>query len=297
MRTRLAEMLAAAAFLAGCDGMAASTQVAAADANAAAADEVTLYRVPSISDPYPRNGYCSAGACSWFETREQQVVMSSEHERMVRIALATGTSSHPDNRFPANAAVSGIEWTATEQAFVFCSRYRPSVLRRTDGGGWQAVRVDMVRGMGDFGFSQKAIFGLVCHLRDDWAAENFFDRNGYRLSRGEAVMQVAHPQALPLIFPHDPDRPDQGGMAVSNSAPSEPVTMRMPGPPPTSVSDVRPMKDRADHFELFAGSVGEPLRSIAGPFASAAECERARAARPEREWPQIYCLAGDREVR
>lgn len=299
MRGGLTRMLPAAAFvvsLTACSDGSASAQAANAAAPVAAAETgAPIHRIRGAADPYPRNGFCQDSACSWFETREQRIVASSQYERMVRVALVTGRSEHPHGRLPDDAAQAAIAWSADEeQAYVFCSRYRPSVIRRRGSGAWEAVRVDLARGMGDYGESRRAIFGLVCHLGDDWGAGDFFERHDYRPAMGGAVTTVSHPEGMALIHPNDPDRPDQGGMAMASSPPAEAVAVRMPVPAPTSAIDARPMKDRAGHFELFQGEVGETLRTIAGPFATAAECEHARAGRPEREWAHTYCLAGER---
>ncbi len=254
-----------------------------------------VHYVRASTDPYPRNGYCQSGTCTWFETRSQQVVGSSDHERQVRVTLATGRSSHPDSGYPADASRAPVRWSDEEEAYVFCSRWRPAV-RRQRGREWEQARVDLIGGMGDFEESTKSIYGLVCHLEDDWTAEGFFERRGYRPQAGQPVTRIAQPQENTYIYPHDPERPEMGGMAVSHSPPARPVTVTLDTPMPTTAIDARPMADRAAHFELFEGGLGEQLRSIAGPFATAAECERARAARPRTDWPRTHCIAGERRT-
>ena len=302
MARRWTDLLRPAALvlgLAACgDGRASQSTASAntalaAPARGAPADAVHYVR--AATDPYPRNGYCTLGACTWFETRSQQVVGSSEHERQVRVTLASGRSNHPDQAWPADASNAPVRWSSeSEEAYVFCSRWRPAVTRRR-GQQWQQARVDLIDGMGDFAESSKTIYGLVCHLRDDWAAEGFFERRGYNGQPGEPVTQVAHPENRTYIYPHDPERPEMGGMAVSHSAPPPVVTVRLEVPPPSAI-DARPMADRAEHFELLEASEDGMLHPIAGPYPSAAECERARAERWARDRSPTHCAAGERRV-
>src|SRR5687768_10608536 len=143
MGTRLADRVAIFALLAlaGCDDSRASQASASANAAVAAsagqASADAVHHVRAALEPYPRNGYCTLGACNWFETRSQQMVGSSEHERQVRVTLASGRSNHPDNAWPADASNAPVRWTSeSEDAYVFCSRWRPAVTRRR-GPHWE----------------------------------------------------------------------------------------------------------------------------------------------------------------
>lgn len=299
MRMRFVNALAMFA-LAACDaGRASSEASAPADAAPApriAADDgrAAVHRVRPASEPFPRTGYCSAGECSWFEAREQQVVESSEHERLVRLSLARGRSSHPDNDFPVHASGAAVEWAqATEEAYVFCSRWRPSVMRR-QGVGWQVVRADLVRGAVDFEESSKSLHALICHPGEEWGGEGFFASRDYRPQSGPAVTSLSHPQTVAFIHPNDPERPDLGGMAVSHSAPPAMVTVDLPSPPPT-VIEARPPPEKSGPSELVvAGAQGEILRYL-GTYPSLAACERARSIRSH-DHPGAVCSVGQRSL-
>ena len=282
---------AAMLLLGGCgDGRLAD---AAAAANAAAptatADAPAIHYVRASTDPHPRNGYCTLGACAWFETRSQQVVGSTEHERQVRVTLATGRSEHPDEDYPINAARAPVRWSGSEEAWVFCSRWRPSV-RRLRGRQWQQARADLVGGMGDFEAPTRSIYGLVCHLEDDWTAAGFFARNGYRAQPGEPVSDVAQPQEPTYIHPHDPNRPEMGGVAVSHSAPA-PVTATLAAPP-AAVPEYRPPpRPRAPFHLLIVSSEGEFVGAI-GSYSTLEACERERGARTNVE-TRTVCIDGE----
>src|SRR5688500_1070304 len=100
MATRLADRVAIAFLLAlaGCgDGRASEASASenakiAAPAGQAPAD--AIHYVRAATEPYPRNGYCTLGACTWFETRSQLAVGSSVHERQVRATLAPSRPAH-----------------------------------------------------------------------------------------------------------------------------------------------------------------------------------------------------------
>ena len=302
MGTRFACVLVPAALtlgLAACDDSRASSQtLAPGDAAPTVPAQATagtdpVHYVRSASEPFPRSGYCSAGACAWLEAREQQVVGSSQHERLVRVTLAGGRSIHADNDFPDYAAGIAVHWTGEiEEAYAFCSRWRPMVMRRQGGGGWQQVRVDLVRGTGDFEESSRALFGLVCHPGEDWTEEGFFARRGSRPQDGDAVTGISHPQTVPFIHPNDPERPELGGMAVSHSAPPEIVSVPLASPPPTII-EARPPPEKSGPTELVvANARGEILRDL-GTYPSLAACERARAIRG-RDHPGAICSVGER---
>ncbi len=301
MGTRLADRVAIAALLAlaGCGDSRASQASASANAAVAAharpAPADAVHYVRAVTEPYPRNGYCTLGACNWFETRSQQMVGSSEHERQIRVTLASGRSSHPDNAWPADASNAPVRWTSErEEAYVFCSPWRPAVTRRR-GQHWEQARVDLIGGMGDFAESSRSIYGLVCHLGYDWTATGFFARRGYRPQAGEPVVRVADPENRTYVYPHDPERPEMGGMAVSHSMSGPPMTVRLDLPPPSAI-DARPMADRAEHFELMEPRENGMLHVIGGPYPSAAECERARVERWGRDRSPTHCVAGERRT-
>ena len=282
--------------LAACDAGPASSQASAPASDVQAdAGGGAIHRVQSVTGPVPRTGYCSAGACSWFETREQQVVGSSEDERLVRVTLAGGRSTHADSDFPAHASEVAVQWReATEEAYVFCSRWRPSVMRREGRGPWQVVRVDLIRGEPDFEESNKSLFALVCHPGEEWGGDDFFASRNYRPQGGQAVTSISHPQTIAFIHPNDPERPDMGGMAVSHSAPAEAVTVILPTVPQT-VIDARPPPEQSGPAELIvANGRGEILHHL-GTYPSLAACERARSVRGN-DHPGMVCSVGERSV-
>jgi hypothetical protein len=184
-----------------------------------------------------------------------------------------------------------VRWTSeSEEAYVFCSRWRPAVTRRR-GGQWEQARVDLIGGMGDFAESSRSIYGLVCHLTEDWTAAGFFARQGYRTQPGEPVARVADPENRTYILPHDPERPEMGGMAVSHSAPPPVVTVRLEAPP-APVIEYRPPPRARTMFELLAiSSRGEFLGHI-GSFPTREACERAREARSNVETSTV-CIDGE----
>ena len=282
--------------LAACDASRASSQ-ASAPAPRAQVDAAggTIHRVRSATAPFPRIGYCRAGTCSWFETREQQAVGSSERERLVRVTLASGRSAHSDNEFPVDAAAVPVDWArATEEAYVFCSRWRPSVMRRQGRGPWQVVRADLVRGEVDFEESIKALFALVCHPGEEWGGGHFFASRNYRPQTAPPVTAISHPQSIAFIHPNDPERPDMGGMAVSHSAPPEAVMVTLPSAPST-VIDARPPPQESGSTELVVANARGEIRRHLGTYPSLAACERDRSIRGH-DHPGAVCSVGEGKV-
>ena len=287
MTTRLAPWLAILTGLGGCnDGRAASHPVS--EPKAAARPEAGQVSYLQTQDPLPRAGRCEAGACAWFEAREQRTIGSSPHERLVRITLATGSSRHPDGEPPAEASGAEVAWTAATPNYVLCSPWRSSVTRPLSDGGWEEVRVDFVTG------SQLPIYGLACHPGEDWTAPGFFERNGYRPQPGAPVRRRDNPEDVTFIFPHDPQRPEQGGMAVSHSSPPPMVAVGLE-PPPGRVIDARPPPERSGPTELVElDAQGLFLRHL-GTFPSLADCERALESRADDD-RELFCSVGVRSV-
>ena len=288
MNARLAFCLAVG--LAGCDDSRASaSQTAEPKAAVApeARDRTTYLRT---EHPRPRLGRCQASACTWLEARDQQTVGSSEHERLVRIALASGTSSHPDGEFPTEAASAPVAWSgATEQVYVFCSPWRPSVMRRLSDGGWQEVRVDLVPG------AQLPVYGLICHPAQDWSAPGFFERAGYRPQPGQPTRRRGDPVATTFIYPHDPQRPEQGGIAVSSSSPPPVVAVGLE-PPPIPAIDARPAPDRSDPVELIELDAQGEILGYLRTYSSLSACEQARSTRSDLQGRNTICSLGLRSV-
>ena len=244
--------------------------------------------------PYPRVGRCEGETCSWFEARGVDSPGSSDRERLIHVTVASGRSTHRGEAFPANASSARIDWAAqTEQLYVLCSPWRPSVMRGDAGPGWQQVRIDLVRGRGDFEAGPGTIYGLICHPGENWLEPDFFSSRGYRPSPEAPIRRIDDPRSLGFIHPNDPEHPERGGMAVHSSVPP-PMVVTLE-PPTSTMIDARPMEARADHFELFAVEEAM-LRSLGGAYRSMADCERARAERWARDRTRTLCAAGERKV-
>ena len=262
--------------LAACGDSQASAASAPAEAANASGEQAQSSASAAANGDVPRMGHCNLGTCHWYEVREEQVVGSSGEERLVRLTLASGRSTHAEDDFPPDASSASIVWSGTEQAFVFCSKRRPSVTRALSGGGWERVRIDLLDAPHEFQDGGLVIYGSVCHPGENWTVEDFFARQGYDPAPGEPVTRVRQPDAV--TFADAPER-GQGGMAVSSIPAPPAMSANLPAPAaaPIEVRPPAPPPPRAPRFELVVADEEGNLTEQR-TFATMGGCQRARDA-------------------
>lgn len=106
-------------------------------------------------------GRCHLDQCAWVDLRARTTVRSVPAGELVRIALATGVSEHPDGSYDRQTPV---RWRPATREYVFCSKVLPSVVFRFEKR-WIAHILAPGHAAGVFGYNTTsyAIYFLVCH--------------------------------------------------------------------------------------------------------------------------------------
>jgi hypothetical protein len=139
----------------------------------------------------PELNSCEGGQCSWSITRSRVLVRQEGAGRLYRLTLLGGSAREGSNR---------IRWNrGPHDVFVFCSPLLPAVILE-DSGHWQVDVLDFVAGPPPVLESSASLYVRACHPGEDWSADGFAARHGYRaqdadreiaLSRAEDIFRYA----------------------------------------------------------------------------------------------------------
>lgn len=148
---------------------------------------------PSAAAPAqtPELNSCEGGECSWSITRSRVLVRQEGAGRLYRLTLLGGSAREGSRR---------IRWnSAPHDVFIFCSPLLPAVILE-DNGHWQVDVLDFVAGPPPVLESSASLYVRACHPGEDWSADGFAARHGYRaqdsdreiaLSRAEDIFRYA----------------------------------------------------------------------------------------------------------
>lgn len=139
-------------------------------------------------------GRCHMGGCSWFRIDDFAMVRETPEDALLRVNVRWGSSMHPDGRMPTDRSRNvPIEWQPeAEEVYVYCTPRLPVLVQREEDGSWQAARMDFVATAGAME-SAATLYAAVCHPGEDWHAEGFAARHGYRAVDGDIHFPLRQP--------------------------------------------------------------------------------------------------------
>lgn len=157
---------------------------------------------------FPVRINCRDEYCTWMKTSGPQPVAGVAGGRLQRLPLSIGLSSEYGTQY-ADVYDSQVspEWLGlTSEAYVFCSRSHPAVLRPAAGGGYRYRIVDLPGAVGRDDGSAR-LYVAVCHpgvRAGDAAAVR---RLGYRaVPAGQSEGMVREPVEIVALEPAAPAR-------------------------------------------------------------------------------------------
>lgn len=153
---------------------------------------ITPSRIPGI-------GRCHMGECSWSRELSQAILKENASGTLVKITLLGGSSSHPDDDYPAGFGPKvPISWARKpHDVFVFCSLHLPAVMMAVDGA-WQTDVLDFNGGIPGVLESSAALYSRTCHSNSEaWLDSSFAARNHYRpFEDGSSELELSSPQQI-----------------------------------------------------------------------------------------------------
>jgi hypothetical protein len=135
----------------------------------------------------PELNSCHAGECSWSIMRSRAIVRQDAVGILYRLSLLGGSAREGSNR---------IRWNRRPHAlFIFCARTLPAVIL-PDQGRLQVDILDFVAGPPPYLESSASLYMRTCHPGEDWTAEGFAARHGYRAQDAEREIVLARPEDI-----------------------------------------------------------------------------------------------------
>jgi hypothetical protein len=135
----------------------------------------------------PQLNSCHGGTCSWSITRSRTSVRQDASGNLYRLSLLGGSAREGSNR---------IHWNRQpHEVFIFCSARLPAVIL-PDAGHLQVDILDFVAGPFPYQESGAELYVHTCHPGEDWAAEGFAARHGYRAQDAEREIALTRPEDI-----------------------------------------------------------------------------------------------------
>jgi hypothetical protein len=127
---------------------------------------------------------CHGGECSWSRTLSRALVRQERSGTLYRLSLLGGSAREGSNR---------ISWNRRPHAlFIFCSVSLPAVIL-PDQGHLQVELLDFVAGPPPYLESSASLYVRTCHPGEDWSADGFAARHGYRAQDSEREIALTAP--------------------------------------------------------------------------------------------------------
>ena len=145
--------------------------------------------VPSTATPAqtPELNSCHGGQCSWSITRSRALVRQNAAGILYRVTLLGGSAREGSSR---------IRWNRqTHEVFIFCSPRLPAVIL-PDAARLQVDVLDFVAGPPPYLESSAELYVRTCHPGEDWTAEGFAARHGYRAQDAEREINLSQPEEI-----------------------------------------------------------------------------------------------------
>ena len=137
--------------------------------------------------PAPQLNSCHGGDCSWSITRSQTVVRQDMRGTLYRLTLLGGSAPEGSHR---------ISWNREpHELFIFCSRQLPATIL-PDEGHLQVDILDFVDGPSPPLESSASLYVRTCHPGEDWTADGFAARHGYRAQDEQREINLARPEDI-----------------------------------------------------------------------------------------------------
>ena len=135
----------------------------------------------------PQLNSCHGGDCSWSITRSRALVRQDASGILYRLTLLGGSAREGSSR---------IRWNRQpHEVFIFCSPRLPAVIL-PDQGHLQVDILDFVAGPPSDLESSFSLYVRTCHPGEDWAAEGFAARHGYRAQDAERELALTRPEDI-----------------------------------------------------------------------------------------------------
>lgn len=137
--------------------------------------------------PAPELNSCHGGACSWSITRSSTLVRQDASGILYRLSLLGGSAREESSR---------IRWNRQpHELFIFCSRLLPAVILPVQGH-LQVDVLDFVAGPPPVLESSASLYVRTCHPGEDWTADGFAARHGYRAQDDEREIALSRPEDI-----------------------------------------------------------------------------------------------------
>ena len=137
--------------------------------------------------PTPQLNSCHGGECSWSITRTRIQVRQDAAGILYRLSLLGGSAREGSRR---------IRWNRQpHHLFIFCSRLLPAVIL-PDQGRLQVDVLDFVAGPPPVLESSASLYVRTCHPGEDWTADGFAARHGYRAQDAEREIALTRPDDI-----------------------------------------------------------------------------------------------------
>ena len=135
----------------------------------------------------PELNSCHGGDCSWSITRSRTIMRQDASGILYRLTVLGGSAPEGSHR---------IRWNRQPHAlFIFCSRLLPAVIL-PDAGRLQVDLLDFVAGPPPVLESSAALYVRTCHPGEDWAADGFAARHGYRAQDEDREINLSRPEDI-----------------------------------------------------------------------------------------------------
>jgi len=135
----------------------------------------------------PQLNSCHGGTCSWSITRGRALVRQDAAGMLYRLSLLGGSAREGSRR---------IRWNRQpHEVFIFCSARLPAVIL-PDEGHLQVDILDFVAGPPPYLESSAELYVRACHPGEDWAADGFAARHGYRAQDSEREIALTRPEDI-----------------------------------------------------------------------------------------------------
>jgi hypothetical protein len=141
----------------------------------------------AVPAPAPQLNSCQGGQCSWSITRSRTIVRQEAAGILYRLSLLGGSAREGSNR---------IRWNSQpHEVFIFCSARLPAVIL-SDQGHWQVDILDFVTGPPPYQESSASLYARTCHPGEDWSADGFAARHGYRALDADREIALSGPEDI-----------------------------------------------------------------------------------------------------
>jgi hypothetical protein len=136
----------------------------------------------------PQMGSCHGGDCSWSRMQSSSVVRQDASGTLYRLSLLGGTAPEGED--------AAVRWNSRpHDVFIFCSTHLPAVIL-PDQGHLQVDVLDFVAGPPPYMESSAGLYVATCHPGEDWAADGFAARHGYRAQDAEREIALSRPEDI-----------------------------------------------------------------------------------------------------